>query len=87
MKNAATCSARHKTLGRCQQPPLPGRVQCSVHYRMDNDPRFRVDKHYHEKIILGLLEPTDRYLSVVEIEALFRGRPRNDGRRLDHWTR
>ena len=83
----ASCSAKHKELGRCRQQRAEGRVYCPVHHRMDIDPNYRVAVFYHEKIILGLTTPTDVYMTATEVDALFRGRARNDGRRLDHYTR
>ncbi len=41
---------------------------------------------YHEKLDSGLLFRADVSLSKVELDTLFGGRRRNDGRRLDHYT-
>lgn len=43
--------------------------------------------YYHDKMAFNLLQPADSYCSPVELETLFRGRIRHDGRRLDAWTR
>lgn len=43
--------------------------------------------YYHDKMERDLLQPVDSYCTPVEIETLFRGRIRHDGRRLDAWTR
>lgn len=71
--------------GRCQQTArIDG--HCYYHNQSIVDPVFRLDGFYHRKIVLGLLEPTAEVLTSTEIDTLFRGRPRNDGRRLDHYT-
>lgn len=43
--------------------------------------------YYHDKMSRDLLQPVSEYCTPVEIETLFRGRIRHDGRRLDAWTR
>jgi hypothetical protein len=43
--------------------------------------------YYHAKVVDGLVSKTSEYLSSTEVDALFGGRRRNDGRRLDHYTR
>ncbi|HEX7099333.1 MAG TPA: hypothetical protein VF377_08820 [Acidimicrobiia bacterium] len=43
--------------------------------------------HYHQKLKAGLLQEAAEYLSDTEIDTLFGGRRRSDGRRLDHYTR
>lgn len=43
--------------------------------------------YYHEKQEKDLLQPVDTYLGQTEIDTLFGGRRRSDGRRLDHYTR
>jgi len=78
---------RCKTLtewGRCQQVPPEGNTYCYYHMSMQN-PSFCEDKTYHKKIVLGLLEPTGNYLSQTEVDSMFSGRLRNDGRRLDKY--
>jgi len=47
---------------------------------------FLHDTGYHRKIVEGLLEPSHDVLTSVEVDALFRGRCRNDGRRTDLYT-
>lgn len=41
---------------------------------------------YHTKLDSRLLTRADSFLSQTELEALFGGRRRSDGRRLDHYT-
>ena len=41
---------------------------------------------YHEKLKAGLVSRADLVLSSTELDTLFGGRRRNDGRRLDHYT-
>lgn len=48
--------------------------------------RRRTLCYYHEKVASGLLLPLRDVLSPVEIESTMGGRPRNDGRRLDHYV-
>lgn len=58
------------------------KVRCPFHdhwSRNDGQP----DRNYHRKIVLGLLEPTDLYLTEDELRATLHGRSRGDGRRLD----
>ena len=84
--SSTTCSFETE-FGPCQQRPFRGGFKwCSFHIRMETE-GFRPDRHYHRKLVSGLLEPTDHYISEVEMQALMDGRARNDGRRLDHWTR
>ena len=42
---------------------------------------------YHLRLKLGLISKVDKVLSTVELDALFGGRRRDDGRRLDHYTK
>jgi hypothetical protein len=72
--------------GRCQQPNYT-RGKCRYHLKAGRSSTFRFDRFYHRKIVLGLLDPTEEYVTQVEESAMFRGRARNDGRRLDAWTR
>lgn len=51
------------------------------------DPTGRVDPYYEEKVFKGLIEPSDNWMSEVEVRALFSGRAKGDGRRIDHWTK
>lgn len=43
--------------------------------------------YYHSKVDRGLTGRAGDVLSETEIDTLFAGRRRNDGRRLDHYTR
>ena len=43
--------------------------------------------YYHIKLKAGFITRVDKVLTEVELEALFGGRRRDDGRRLDHYTR
>ncbi len=71
--------------GRCQQESRRDGL-CLYHYQSTVDEDFVHDRFYHRKVVLGILEPSSEVLSSTEVDALFRGRPRNDGRRLDHYT-
>ena len=71
--------------GRCAQPRHRDNW-CSYHYNALNLEDFRHDEAYHRKIVAGLLEPSHDVLTTVEVDALFRGRCRNDGRRTDLYT-
>lgn len=68
--------------GRCQQPTREGAELCSFHSRLPKNP----DRRYHEKVVRGLLQPSWDVLSDVEANALFHGRFRGDGRRLDAYV-
>lgn len=72
--------------GRCQQPNFY-LGKCRYHHKAKKSPTFRYDRFYHRKIVLGLLDPVEEYITITEEMALFGGRARNDGRRLDAWTR
>lgn len=72
--------------GQCQQLSFREDL-CGYHFQVTQDPTFRVDRFYHEKVAKGLVEPTFHWMSSTEVEALFKGRPRHDGRRLDLWAR
>ena len=41
---------------------------------------------YHTKLKAGLVSRVDTVLTPVELDTLFGGRRRDDGRRLDHYT-
>jgi hypothetical protein len=43
------------------------------------------DRYYHQKVVMGLTEPTWDWMSESEADALLNGRYRGDGRRLDQW--
>lgn len=80
------CSYVHARLGQCQQPGKGAYALCTYHQRAQDD-TFRHDEYYHEKIVRGLLSPTEDYMTETEVTTLFRGRARHDGRRLDQWTK
>jgi len=82
-ENAMKCSFVHPEWGRCQQPGKGIELLCTYH----SQGRDRHDDYYHRKIVLGLLQPTEDYIDAVEMDTLFRGRARHDGRRLDAWTK
>ncbi len=42
---------------------------------------------YHLRLKSGLVSKVDKVLSTVELDTLFGGRRRDDGRRLDHYTK
>lgn len=71
--------------GPCRQPQHDG-GWCRYHQAAENNPRFTVDRYYHRKVALGMVEHTSEYISQTELDALFGGRPRLDGRRIDQWT-
>ncbi len=72
--------------GRCQQRTRHNSQWCSYHYCASTVEDFRHDSYYHRKITLGLIRSSHDTLSGTEIDALFRGRTRNDGRRTDLYT-
>jgi len=47
---------------------------------------FRHDNYYHRKIVDGLIGSSHDVLGKTEVDALFKGRTRNDGRRTDLYT-
>lgn len=65
--------------GRCQQPAGTGAEQCTYHTRRSEDG----DSYYERKVVLGLVQPVEDYLTDVEIGATLGGRKHEDGRRLD----
>ena len=71
--------------GRCSQR-AGSEGWCTYHLNANNIPSFHHDRSYHRKIVEGLLESSHDVLTETEIEALFRGRARNDGRRTDLYT-
>lgn len=71
--------------GRCKQLPRH-ESWCSYHYFAAQVENFRHDSYYHEKIVTGLIRSSHDTLSSTEIDALFKGRTRNDGRRTDLYT-
>lgn len=78
------CKRRHKVHGRCQQD---ARFEGLCGYHLRRLDGGRVDPYYEAKVVRGLVEPTDHYMTETEVRALFEGRTKNDGRRIDHWTR
>ncbi len=42
--------------------------------------------YYHVRVQAGLMSRIDKILTEVELDTLFGGRRRDDGRRLDHYT-
>lgn len=70
--------------GRCKQPT--DRDLCYYHARVVDEPGFKIDRYYHRKVVLGLVDLTDNYIDRSQMQALFGGRPRGDGRELDEWT-
>lgn len=72
--------------GRCVQPKHGAYNYCYYHLAQSVRDYNNNDDYYHKKIATGLLSPTGHYLSSSEIDAMFAGRPRNDGRRLDKYT-
>lgn len=79
------CKRRHREHGRCHQDARFEGL-CGYHLRR-REGGGRVDPYYEKKVVLGLVEPTDHYMTETEVRALFEGRTKNDGRRIDHWTR
>lgn len=73
------CKAKSR-FGRCQQEAVDR--LCRSHQRW-LDLGVQPDPFYEQKIVLGLLQPVDAYLTETEIEAGLNGRYRGDGRRLD----
>jgi len=71
--------------GRCKQL-AQDEGWCSYHLVASRVEGFRHDRTYHRKIAEGLLESSHDVLSEVEVDALFKGRCRNDGRRTDLYT-
>jgi len=72
--------------GRCKQRPRHDSQWCSYHYAASQIADFRHDSYYHRKIAVGLLNSSHEILTKTEIDALFKGRTRNDGRRTDLYT-
>ena len=86
MTNLATC-IEETEWGQCQQEaPAQTWPYCGFHLRDHDSVLTTRDRYYERKVVLGLIEPTDHYLDQVEIEAMFGGRPRHDGRRIDEYT-
>jgi hypothetical protein len=85
-----TCDANTRW-GRCLQTKnlteLDGDWLCPYHAEMRQSPTFHEDTYYHQKIAKAETLPTVDYITQAEMDALLRGRPRQDGRRLDQWAR
>ncbi len=71
--------------GRCSQE-VAGKLQCAYHHTAGQIDGFPHDSFYHRKVVLGLVSPSHDVLGNTEVDALFRGRARNDGRRTDLYT-
>jgi hypothetical protein len=70
--------------GRCGQPPsAESEVGLCVSHQRWIDRGVTPDPAYEKKIVEGLVQPVDSYLTDTEIEAMLNGRYRGDGRRLD----
>jgi hypothetical protein len=79
---------RKKTpYGKCESMKMDSYSWCGYHTRRELDPESRSDSYYEQKVVAGLVTPTDHWMTDIEDDALFRGRTHNDGRRLDHWAR
>lgn len=74
------CSYVHEVYGRCQQH---GQPFCSYHW--GNKPASN-DRYYNEKITRGLLQPVDTYLTPEQIDAMFNGAIKGDGRPIDQYV-
>lgn len=85
MKDSETPCEFLSEWGRCGQRRFRD-GWCSYHFNAMHIDGFRHDPGYHRKIVEGLLEPSHDVLTSVEVDALFRGRCRNDGRRTDLYT-
>ena len=71
--------------GRCSQE-VDGKLQCAYHHTAGQIDGFRHDSFYHRKVVLDLVSSSHDVLDNTEVDALFRGRARNDGRRTDLYT-
>ena len=72
--------------GRCQQDKHGPYTYCYFHLAHSKNKNNFVDDYYHKKIALKLLSPTGKYLNFSEVDSMFSGRVRNDGRRLDKYA-
>ncbi len=71
--------------GRCAQRQQSEKL-CSYHWNSTMLEDFRHDEYYHRKVVAGLISPSHDVLGKTEVDALFKGRTRNDGRRTDLYT-
>lgn len=76
----ASCRKKKNGL-RCKQPA--GVTALCVSHERWADRDVQPDAFYEQKLMLGLTQPADAYLSETEMEAMINGRYRGDGRRLD----
>lgn len=64
--------------------------QCEFPVAFDTCPQLAYSDgrlcFYHRKVLDGLLEPVDSYLSTAEISSMMIGRRHDDGRRLDAYV-
>ena len=68
--------------GRCSQRQYSEKL-CSYHWGATMIEDFRHDGYYHRKIVEGITSSSHDVLGKTEVDALFKGRTRNDGRRTD----
>ncbi len=85
MKDSETTCEFLSEWGRCAQPRYRD-DWCSYHFNALHIDGFHHDDVYHRKIVEARLEPSHDVLTSIEVDALFRGRCRNDGRRTDLYT-
>jgi hypothetical protein len=71
--------------GRCEQRSVAGYTFCGFHERRRQD-GLPADRFYDEMVTKGFIEPTDHWMTPSETKAMFDGRRRGDGRRLDQWV-
>ncbi len=83
MSEGLTCATTTE-FGDCVQPPGYGGL-CYFHWNAKTQPNFDRDLHYEEKLVAGTLG-TSEWIRPAEENALFWGRRRWDGRRIDLWT-
>jgi hypothetical protein len=80
----ARCSKRTEW-GRCAQRADEDHKWCRWHRRFEHRTRLP-DRYWHEKLVRGLITPTDSWMSPAELEAVLNGRYRGDGRRIDDYV-
>ena len=71
--------------GRCSQRQYSEKL-CSYHWGATLIEDFRHDGYYHRKIVEGITSSSHDVLGKTEVDALFKGRTRNVGRRTDLYT-
>lgn len=86
MSDLATLCEADSDWGPCQQPVQDPTMHCAYHWHKLSNPSAKTDRYYEQKIVRGLVQPTDNYLSATEIQAMFKSVPKGDGRRLDAYT-